>query len=128
VLSSPTLRGDAADISGKRIAIKRVLVPLDGSELADRTVEFLLGLTHISELEFVLVGVVHNPDDVTFVKRRLHVAADRFRGRSAAAISRVILGGVAEGVVRGADVPVLLLTPTMLTANDVAGSMITTAT
>ena len=152
----------AADISGQRIEIKRVLVPLDGSELADRSMEFLLGLTHISELEFVLVAVVHNPDDITFVKRRLHVAADRFRGRSAAAIPRVlfagdaasaiasavreflidmiamstrgegglrrlILGSVAEGVVRAAEVPVLLLTPTMLTANDVAGSMITAA-
>jgi len=152
----------AADISGKRIEIKRVLVPLDGSELADRSLEFLLGLTHIGELEFVLLGVVHNPDDVAFVKRRLHVAADRFHGRSAAATPRVIfagdaanaiasavreffvdmiamstrgegglrrliLGSVAEGVVRAAEVPVLLLTPTMLTARDVAESMITTA-
>jgi nucleotide-binding universal stress UspA family protein len=152
----------AADISGKRIEIKRVLVPLDGSELADRSLEFLLGFTHLGELEFVLLGVVHNPDDVAFVNRRLHVAADRFRGRSAAATPRVlfagdaanaiasavreffvdmiamstrgegglrrlILGSVAEGVVRAAEVPVLLLTPTMLTARDVAESMITTA-
>jgi nucleotide-binding universal stress UspA family protein len=141
----------AADVSGKRIEIKRVLVPLDGSELAERSMAFLLGLSHIDELEFVLVGVVHNPDDAPFVRRRLHVAADRFRGRSAAATPRVILGGnaanaiasavreflvdmivmstrgesglrrlilgsVAEGVVRAAEVPVLLLTPTMLAA------------
>jgi hypothetical protein len=42
-------------------------------------------------------------------------------------LRRLILGSVAEGVVRAAEVPVLLLTPTMLTARDVAESMITTA-
>ena len=141
----------AADVSGKRVEIKRVLVPLDGSALAERSMDFLLGFPHIDELEFVLLGVVHNRDDVPFVRRRLHVAADRFRGRSAAATPRVILSGdaanaiasavreffvdlivmstrgegglrrlilgsVAEGVVRAAEVPVLLLTPTMLAA------------
>ncbi len=146
----------AADVSGKPVEIKRILVPLDGSELGERSVDFLLGLSHIDELEFVLVGVVHNRDDVPFVRRRLHVAADRFRGRSAAATPRVILSGnaanaiasavreflvdmiamstrgegglrrlilgsVAEGVVRAAEVPVLLLTPAML-ASELARS------
>jgi nucleotide-binding universal stress UspA family protein len=119
-------------------------------------------LAYASELEFVCLGVVHNPEDAAFVRRRLHVAADRFHGRSVAATPRVILGGdaanaiasavreffvdmiamstrgkaglerlilgsVAEGVVRAAEVPVLLLTPTMLAANDRARSLITIA-
>jgi nucleotide-binding universal stress UspA family protein len=138
-------------LSGKHIEIKRVLVPLDGSELADRSVEFLLALPHARDLEFVILGIVQNPHDAEVVERRLDVAADRFRGRSADATARVafgddaaaaivlatreflvemiamstrgegglrrlILGSVAEGVVRASEVPVLLLTPRMLAA------------
>lgn len=139
----------AADLQGKRIELQRILVPLDGSALADRSIDFLLGLPHARDLEVVVVGVVHNSDDIAFVGERLQVAASRLqqlsvnaaprvivRGDAADAIAgavreflvdmiamstrgegglrRFLLGSVAEGVVRAAEVPVLLLTPKML--------------
>jgi len=141
-----------ADMEGKQIEIRRVLVPLDGSALAAHAIDFLLGMPAIVGLELVLLEVVHNTADGPFIRRRLQSAADRFHGRSAAAVPRVVLGGdtakaivasvldfsvdmiamstrgegglrrlvlgsVAEGVTRAAEVPVLLLTPTMLAAN-----------
>ena len=152
----------AADTSDKHVELERVLVPLDGSPLADRSMDLLLDLPQASELELVLVAVVHNPVDVAFVRRRLHAAADRVVARSVAATARVLRGGdaanaiafavrefsadliamstrgegglrrlmlgsVAEGVVRAADVPVLLLTPTMLAAHEKMRPMITVA-
>lgn len=139
----------AADLKGKRVQLARILVPLDGSALSDRSTDFVLGLGQRLELELVLVGVVHNPADVAFVRHRLEGVAERFHGKSLEATGRVILSGdaakaiasavreflvdmivmstrgegglrrlilgsVAEGVVRAAEVPVLLLTPTML--------------
>jgi len=141
-----------ADMEGKQIEIRRVLVPLDGSALAAHAIDFLLGMPAIVGLELVLLEVVHNTADGPFIRRRLQSAADRFHGRSAAAVPRLVLGGdtakaivasvrdfsvdmiamstrgegglrrlvlgsVAEGVTRAAEVPVLLLTPTMLAAN-----------
>ena len=142
----------ASDLKGKQIEIRRLLVPLDGSALAARSIDFLLEMAHTVALEFVLMEVVQNPADVPLIERRLQSAAGRFHGRSAEAVPRVMLGGdvakaiaaavreftvdmiamstrgegglrrlvlgsVAEGVVRAAEVPVLLLTPTMLTAS-----------
>ena len=141
----------AADLRGKQIEIRRLLVPLDGSALAARAIDFLLEMVHTVALEFVLLEVVQNPADIPHIERRLQLAADRFHGRSAEAVPRVMLGGdiakavaaavreftvdmiamstrgegglrrlilgsVAEGVVRAAEVPVLLLTPAMLAA------------
>jgi nucleotide-binding universal stress UspA family protein len=151
----------AADLRERSVELARVLVPLDGSALSDRSTDLLLGLPQTLELEFVFVGVVHNPEDVAFVKQRLQAVADRFRGRSSGATGRVILSGdaanaivsavreflvdmivmstrgegglrrlilgsVAEGVVRAADVPVLLLTPTMLAKNETVRPVSTT--
>lgn len=142
----------ASDLKGKQIQIRRLLVPLDGSALAARSIDFLLEMAHTIALEFVLLEVVQNPADVPHVERRLQSAADRFHGRSAEAVPRIVLGGdiakaiaaavreftvdmiamstrgegglrrfilgsVAEGVVRAAEVPVLLLTPAMLAAS-----------
>lgn len=142
----------AADLKGKQIEIRRLLVPLDGSALAARSIDFLLEMAHTVALEFVLLEVVQNPADVSHIERRLQSAAARFHGRSAEAVPRVVLGGdiakaiaaavreftvdmiamstrgegglrrlilgsVAEGVVRAAEVPVLLLTPAMLAAS-----------
>lgn len=139
----------ASDLKGKQIEIRRLLVPLDGSILAARSIDFLLDMIHTAALEFVLLEVVQNPADAPDIERRLQSAADRFHGRSVEAVPRVMLGGdiakaiaaavreftvdmiamstrgeggvrrlvlgsVAEGVVRAAEVPVLLLTPTML--------------
>jgi len=141
-----------SDIQGKQIEIRRILVPLDGSTLAARSIDFLLEIPRAAELEFVLLEVVHNADDGPSVERRLQSAAERFHGRSADAVPRIVLGGdtvgaiiaavrdftvdmiamstrgeggfrrlvlgsVAEGVVRAAEVPVFLLTPTMLAAS-----------
>ena len=141
----------ASDLRGKQIEIKRLLVPLDGSALASRSVDFLLDTIHTFDLELVLLEVVQNPADAPFMERRLQSAADRFHGRSAEAVPRIVpgvdvpkaivaavreftsdliamstrgegglrrfvLGSVAEGVIRAAEVPVLLLTPAMLAA------------
>ena len=141
----------AFDIVGKQIAIRRLLVPLDGSALAARSIDFLLGIPRTVDLEFVLLEVVQNEADGPVAERRLLSAADRLNGHSAEAVPRIVLaadkpraiveavreftvdmiamstrgegglrrlvlGSVAEGVVRAAEVPVLLLTPTMLAA------------
>ncbi|HKN66109.1 MAG TPA: universal stress protein [Gemmatimonadaceae bacterium] len=141
----------AFDIVGKQIQIRRLLVPLDGSALAARSIDFLLEIPRSIELEFVLVEVVQNETDAPVAQRSLQSAADRLNGRSAEAVPRIVLaedrvraivdavrefavdmiamstrgegglrrlvlGSVAEGVVRAAEVPVLLLTPTMLAA------------
>jgi nucleotide-binding universal stress UspA family protein len=142
----------ASYVEGRQIEIRRLLLALDGSVLAARSIDFLLEMPRAIELEFVLMEVVHNPADIPFIERRLQRGADRFYERSAEAVPRVILGGdtaqtivaavrefhidmiamstrgegglqrlvlgsVAEGVVRAAEVPVLLLTPTMLAAD-----------
>lgn len=142
----------ASDLQGKRIEIKRLLVPLDGSALAARSIDFLLEIAHATDLEFVLLEVVQNPADVPVIERRLRSAAARFHGRSAEAVPRIMLGGdiakaivagvreftadmiamstrgegglrrlilgsIAEGVIRAGEVPVLLLTPAMLAAS-----------
>lgn len=152
----------AADVRGKRVELGRILVPLDGSPLSDRSTDFLFGLPQTLELEFVFVGVVHNPEDAAFVKHRLQTVADRFHGKTSGATGRVIssgdaanaivsavreflvdmivmstrgegglrrliLGSVAEGVVRAAEVPVLLLTPTMLAKNETVRPVSTTS-
>ena len=140
-------------MEGKRVRFRRVVVPLDGSTLAERSVDYLLGLPGAREVEFVLVGVARAADTITYAHRQLHLVAERVRARGAAAEARVIesdnpvqgiagavreflvemiamstrgagglerlvLGSVAAGVVRAAEVPVLLLTPTMLAKGD----------
>lgn len=141
----------AFDIVGKEIEIRRLLVPLDGSALAARSIDFLLEIPRSVDLEFVLLEVVENEADAPVAERRLQSAADRLNGHSAEAVPRIalatdrvraivdavreftvdmiamstrgegglrrlVLGSVAEGVVGAAEVPVLLLTPTMLAA------------
>ena len=138
----------AADIEGREVTIQRVLVPLDGSELSARAVDYLLALPTIANLQYVLVRAVDRENYMAAL-RYLRVVADRFAARGALAEPRVIesteparpiasaarellvdmiamstrgsgglrrlfLGSVAEGVVHEAEVPVLLLTPTML--------------
>jgi nucleotide-binding universal stress UspA family protein len=48
----------ASDTAGKQIRLGRVLVPLDGSELALRVIDHLLALPKGRELEYVLVEVI----------------------------------------------------------------------
>lgn len=141
----------ASDVTGRRLEIRRILLPLDGSALAAQAIDFVGALLRPTDLEFVLLEVVRNPRDVPFVGRPLALAADRLRERSAlvrpqvmiggnaareitaavreflvdmivmstrgeGGLRRLVLGSVAEAVVRASDVPVLLLTPTMLAA------------
>jgi nucleotide-binding universal stress UspA family protein len=139
----------AADMRGKRVQIGRVLVPLDGSALAARSLDYLLGLPNADELEYVLLEVVPPGAEGARAEaeQRLTAAADRVRARGVRAVEtgaieasepadaitaavrealvdliamstrgagglrRMVLGSVAEGVVRASDVPVMLLTP-----------------
>jgi nucleotide-binding universal stress UspA family protein len=138
----------ASDMEGKQLTIRRVLVPLDGSPLSARAVEYFVGLAGVAKLQYVLVRAVDREDHISAL-RYLRAIAERFHARGAHAEVRVIestepatpiacaarellvdmiamstrgagglrrlfLGSVAEGVVHDADVPVLLLTPTML--------------
>jgi nucleotide-binding universal stress UspA family protein len=48
----------ADDIGGKQIRLRRVLVPLDGSALSFRAVEYLLALPRGGDLEYVLLRVI----------------------------------------------------------------------
>jgi nucleotide-binding universal stress UspA family protein len=48
----------ADDTRGRQIQLGRVLVPLDGSDLALRTIDHLLALPRASELEYVLLEVI----------------------------------------------------------------------
>jgi nucleotide-binding universal stress UspA family protein len=166
----------ADDTSGKRIELRRVLIPLDGSALSLNAIDHLLALPHGDGLEYVLLEVIPpaatiiaaTPDapawaatlataeaylgstDIGQVRaaaeQRLNTVADRLRARGAkvvdvrvveatdpaAAIAaavradladfiamsthgssgfkRMVLGSVAEKVVRESDVPVLLVT------------------
>ena len=142
----------AADIAGRDVELKRFLVPVDGSPLAARAVDFLSRMPRLADVQFVILQVLHNARDVAAQQRRLRRVADRFAAHDAHAESRVVVAGdvaqtiatavrtffvdmiamstrgesalkqlvfgsVAKGVVRAADVPVLLLTPTMLAAD-----------
>jgi nucleotide-binding universal stress UspA family protein len=139
----------AAHLRGKRMQIGRVLVPLDGSALAARSLDYMLSLPRATELEFVLIAVALAADTRANAEKRLQVFADRVRERGAAVevrviksddaaktiaegvreltvemiamstrgeggFSRLVLGSVAQAVVRAAEVPVLLITPAML--------------
>ena len=105
--ASRTLRGSVADrvmresprpvvlvppgadfMRGKRVRIGRVLLPLDGSALAAKSVDYLLALPHANELEYVLLEVVapgaERPKEEA--EQRLAAAANRLRARGARAV------------------------------------------
>lgn len=135
----------------KDVEFGRVLVPLDGSGLAERTLDFLLTLPGARALELALLEVVVPQHDHGAARERLAAVAGRLRGAGVATVEfdvaesgdpaeavcaavreslvdmiamssrgdsgvrRLVLGSVAQGVVRATDVPVLLLTPRSLT-------------
>ena len=139
-------------MSGKRVTLGRVLVPLDGSVLASKAVDYLLALPHADRLEYVLLEVVEEGKERVRAdaEQRLAAAATRVRAggvrtvetvaleagapaeaisasvrdalveliamstRGAGGLRRLVLGSVAEGVVRTSEVPVMLLTPEAL--------------
>jgi nucleotide-binding universal stress UspA family protein len=140
----------AGFLAGKEPTIARVLVPLDDSSLSFRSIEFILGLPHARELEFVLVEVVtdeharataeariaktatwlrsrgatrvevvvlHSTDVAGAIGRLVREAlvdAIAMSTRGAGGLGRLVLGSVAEKVVRESELPVMLLTPRML--------------
>jgi nucleotide-binding universal stress UspA family protein len=83
----------AADMAGHRPRFERVLVPLDGSELSERALDFLISWPGAGAMEYVLLGVVA-PIAVELggttafadVRARLEAAADRVRARGAASV------------------------------------------
>jgi nucleotide-binding universal stress UspA family protein len=139
-------------MAGKRVTLGRVLVPLDGSVLASKAVDYLLTLPHADRLEYVLLEVVEAGEERVRAdaEQRLAAAASRVRARGvrtvetvaleagapaeaisasvrdalveliamstrgAGGLRRLVLGSVAEGVVRTSEVPVMLLTPEAL--------------
>jgi nucleotide-binding universal stress UspA family protein len=139
-----------AYMRGKQLTIARVLVPLDGSTLSFRSLEFLIDLPHAAELEYVLIEVVATEHDRLASNARAHASARWLRSRGAksvdvlvveagdvaaailgavrealpdviamstrgtSGIGRMVLGSVADAVVRGSELPVLLLTPRVL--------------
>jgi nucleotide-binding universal stress UspA family protein len=140
----------AAFLGGKQPTIARVLVPLDDSSLALRSLEFLITLPHASDLEFFLLEIVAREDERAAAEARLGTTATwlRSRGarsvearvvvaadaavaivdgvrdalpdaiamstRGASGLGRMLLGSVAEGVVRRSELPVMLLSPRVL--------------
>lgn len=142
----------ADTIRGKRLHILRVLVPLDGSAIAAKALEYILALPRAKELEYVLLEVVRSgaERERREAEQRLGAAAERVRAqgvavvdcevmegaepgrviagavrevladliamstRGAGGLRRMVLGSVAEGVVRSSEVPVMLLTPAEL--------------
>jgi nucleotide-binding universal stress UspA family protein len=139
-----------AFMGGKQVTVARVLVPLDGSTLALRSLEFLIDLPHAPELEYVLIEVVAAKHDEPASLARLQASANWLRSRGAKSVEvlvveaadagaailsavrevlpdaiamstrgsgglgRMVLGSVADTVVRGSELSVLLLTPKML--------------
>lgn len=79
----------ASDVAGRQMTIRRVLVPLDGSALSARAVDYFLALPNVAKLEYVLVRAVDREDYIAAL-RYLRVAADRFEARGAHAEARVI--------------------------------------
>jgi nucleotide-binding universal stress UspA family protein len=162
---------NAGFMGDKRVTLRRVLVPLDGSAAASRIVPMLLALARAETLEFVLLQVVR-PERVgghvmppgiptldgdpapggewthagaAIAERRLSGVAERLRARGsqaavrviesadvgavivdairnelveliamstrgASGLRRLVLGSVAERVVKQSEVPVLLVT------------------
>jgi nucleotide-binding universal stress UspA family protein len=140
----------AAHLGDNHMTIKRVLVPLDGSSLALRSLEYLIQLPQAVTLEYILVEVVPSADLRGAAEDRLRTTATWLRSRGPQSVEEVVLesndpgraivdavrevlpeiiamssrgngglgrlmlGSVAEAVVHGSELPVLVLTPKAL--------------
>ncbi|HET7189513.1 MAG TPA: universal stress protein [Gemmatimonadaceae bacterium] len=140
----------AAYVAGKHLEFSRVLVPLDGSPLSARALDYVLRLPSAAALEYALLEVVPRDADRPAALQRLDDVVRRVRAtgatdvdadvgvarepapviaaavresladiivmssRGASGVRRLVLGSVAEGVIRRCEVPVLLLTPASL--------------
>jgi nucleotide-binding universal stress UspA family protein len=111
----------AADLSGKTVRFRRVLVPLDGSQASQRVIDTLASLPGAQELELILLHVARRertgghplpPMDpltaegqapewihvqATQAQSRLDEIAKRLRGAGIKATTRVVESGDAAG-------------------------------
>jgi nucleotide-binding universal stress UspA family protein len=90
---------------GKLLHLRRVLVPLDGSQAALEMVELLLSWPRAAELEIVLLRVVQlHPKQLnaTRAQRALNVIAEQMRSRGAAVETRVVEADDPSAVIIGA--------------------------
>jgi nucleotide-binding universal stress UspA family protein len=87
---------------GRRVQIGRVLVPLDGSALAAKSVDYLMALPHADRLEYVLLEVIPPGAEQTKeeAEQRLAIAADRARARGVRAVQTGVVeaDGPAEAI------------------------------
>lgn len=93
-LSARAISLGADRLGDKQIQVSRVLVPLDGSELATGAIDYRVALPQANGLEHVLVEVVATiGDEKTWVEEedRLNVAADRIRARRGRLVEREAL-------------------------------------
>lgn len=87
------------DMAGKRVRISRVLVPLDGSALAARALDFLLAFPRASELEYVLLEVIPPGTDPREAEQRLADAAALVRARGTGTVEVAVIEASAPATV-----------------------------
>ncbi|HEY0736100.1 MAG TPA: universal stress protein [Herpetosiphonaceae bacterium] len=148
LLIRPAAEADSSIPDDQPWSIQRILIPLDGSELAERILDPACQLGDMLDVDYWLLSVVE-PSDSDATQRAAHayldkmaselreqgytvhtevtvgnpartildVAQQREIGLMALAthgrggLSRLLLGSVADKVVRGAEIPVLLVHP-----------------
>lgn len=91
------------DMRGRHVRLERLLVPLDGSALAEAALELLLELPRAASLEYVIVGVVPPGGGRQMSEKRLQGAADRVRALGIKRVEVAIAesGLPAEAIVAG---------------------------
>jgi nucleotide-binding universal stress UspA family protein len=91
----------AAHLGGKHVTFKRIMVPLDGSSLAFRCLEFLMQLPHATSLDYVLIEVVQPRGSRQAADDRLRTSAAWLRSRGVKTVDEVVIeaGDVAATIV-----------------------------
>jgi nucleotide-binding universal stress UspA family protein len=79
------------DMRGRHVHVGRVLVPLDGSALSSRAVDFLFALPHAARLEYVLLEAVAHGGAWGAADARLDAEARRLRARGAAVVETAVV-------------------------------------
>ena len=88
----------------------KILVPLDGSELATEVLAYVQALALKTQAEVVLFRVYHEPDDVTHIghgresaQHYLNIVADRFTHAGIRVQMATEQGNAAESILDAAD-------------------------
>ena len=84
----------AAFLAGKEPRITRVLVPLDGSPLALRSLEFIIALPQAAIIEYALVEIVNDDAERADAEARLRISAAWLRSHGIARVDEIV--GVAS--------------------------------